>query len=351
MYNVLLIDDEATVKRSLRKIIESKAAGFAVVGEAEDGEQGLRMIGELRPDMVITDIRMPVMDGLELAQALRGRGDGTELIIVSGYDHFQYAQQAMRYGVVDYLLKPLVAADVVAALHRTGDKVRRVRQHVLEINEWLIMHQRQIGQLAHAVWMLNGEKSIELLDELERRLPSSLRAADQSGSYLSPLLMTLHAQLAQLAQGQWEAVRSQAVWPEPVDRPRLERHVRDLIGIFGKMRNFGVHHLVRKAADYMEQHYFEENLSLPEIAAYVGMSPSHFSKSFKSEQGVSYTQYLTELRMKQAVRMLQDPAAKVYEVAQNVGYSDYSHFTKLFKKKYGFSPGQARSRQGRPEDQ
>ncbi|MDF2668025.1 MAG: two component transcriptional regulator, AraC family protein [Paenibacillus sp.] len=351
MYKVLLIDDEETVKRSLRKIIERKAAGFAVIGEAEDGKQGLQLIDELQPDLVITDIRMPVMDGLELAQALREQGDVTELIIVSGYDQFQYAQQALRLGVVDYLLKPLVAADVVAALNRTGDKVRRVRKDVLEINEWLIAQQKQISQLAHAVWMLHEERSIELLDELESSLPPCLGALGQSSSYFSPLLMTLHSQLAHLAESQWEPVRAEAALPEHANWARLEHHVRELIGKFRKIRNFGVHYLVMKAADYMEKRYSEESLSLPEIAAYVGMSPSHFSKCFKSELGTSYTQYLTELRMKQAVRMLQDPAAKVYEVAQSVGYSDYSHFTKLFKKKYGFSPGQVRGRQGRLEEQ
>ncbi|TNJ63727.1 response regulator [Paenibacillus hemerocallicola] len=350
MFNVLLIDDEETVKRSLRKIIESKAPGFAVIGEAEDGAQGLERIGELRPDLVITDIRMPVMDGLELAQALRARGDAIELLIVSGHDQFQYARQALRFGVVDYLLKPLVPADVVAALGRTGDKIRLARQEALDINGWLIAQRSRIGHLAHAVWMLQEERSFGLLAELERDVPSPRGAENRTRPYMTALMMSLHAELARLAEGQWEPVQARAPLPGQADRTDWQGHVRELIDAFRSSRNFGVHHLVMKAVAYIDDRYTEETLSLSEIAEHVGVSPSHFSKCFKAELGVSYTDYLTELRMERAVRLLRDPSAKVYEVAQQVGYGDYSHFTKLFKKKYGFSPGQTRGLAGRSEE-
>lgn len=350
MFNVLLIDDEEAVKRSLRKIIESKAPGFAVIGEAEDGAQGLERIDELRPELVITDIRMPVMDGLELAQALRARGDATELLIVSGHDQFQYARQALRFGVVDYLLKPLVPADVVAALHRTGDKIRLARQQALDINGWLIAQRSRIGDLAHAVWMLQEERSFGLLAELERDVPALPGAENMTRPYMTALMMSLHAELARLAEGQWESVQAQAPLPVQAERADWRGHMRELIDAFRGSRNFGVHHLVMKAAAYIDNRYMEETLSLAEIAEYVGVSPSHFSKCFKAELGVSYTDYLTELRMERAVRLLRNPAAKVYEVAQQVGYGDYSHFAKLFKKKYGFSPGQTRGLTGRTEE-
>lgn len=117
MIKVLLIDDEPFVTKALRVLIDWEKYGFTICGEAGDGENGLKIIEELKPDLVITDIRMPKMDGLELikycSKNLKRR---TKFIILSGYGDFKYAQQAMKYGVKDYLLKPIDEDELIEML-------------------------------------------------------------------------------------------------------------------------------------------------------------------------------------------------------------------------------------------
>ena len=106
-YKYLVAEDESLIRRNLVKKIESLNLPLTLVGEASNGKDAIGLIGEHFPDLVITDIRMPQTDGLELAQYLQKNHPGTRTIILSGYSDFSYAQSALRYGVMDYLLKPV----------------------------------------------------------------------------------------------------------------------------------------------------------------------------------------------------------------------------------------------------
>ena len=106
MYKVILVEDEKTVRDSIRKCVDWSTYGFLFIGEAANGEQALEIIRETGCEIVITDIRMPFMDGIELSRILRTLYPSVKIIILSGYMEFQYAQEAIRYGVSEYLLKP-----------------------------------------------------------------------------------------------------------------------------------------------------------------------------------------------------------------------------------------------------
>jgi two-component system, response regulator YesN len=114
---VLIADDAPAAKRSLRRIIGG-LPGFRLAGEASDGREALTLALELRPQVLITDIRMPYLDGLSLAAELRRRGSEVDVVIVTGYADFEYARTAMRHQVTEYLLKPIVPEEVSRVLHR-----------------------------------------------------------------------------------------------------------------------------------------------------------------------------------------------------------------------------------------
>ena len=109
MYKIFLADDEIWVIMGLKKLIEKVGAPFQVVGEASNGVMALEEIEKKKPDVLITDIRMPGMDGLELMKEIRKKKLDTKVVLVSGYAEFDYAQKAIRMGAVDYLLKPVEA--------------------------------------------------------------------------------------------------------------------------------------------------------------------------------------------------------------------------------------------------
>jgi two-component system response regulator YesN len=123
MYKVVVVDDEQWVVESLKTSIPWEEAGFEVVATASDGEQALSEIERYKPDVVFTDIRMPIMSGLDLIRQARRRGISSEFVIVSGYAEFAYAQKALRYGITDYCLKPLEINEVVEVLRRVSERL------------------------------------------------------------------------------------------------------------------------------------------------------------------------------------------------------------------------------------
>lgn len=138
MFRVLLVDDETFFRQGLKELIDWESCGFVIFAEADNGEDALAMTLEYKPDVVITDISMPVMDGLELIrQATKIHDTTAKFIIISGYDEFNYAQQAIRYGVCDFLLKPIDEA----VLEETLLTLRQTLEQQVEVRE------RERGQL------------------------------------------------------------------------------------------------------------------------------------------------------------------------------------------------------------
>jgi two-component system response regulator YesN len=122
---VILVEDEPSALRYLRSTLELRCAGCEVVATAENGTEGLKRVRQLRPDLVITDIRMAGMDGIQLAERLRREFPEIYSVIVSGYQDFNYARGALHSGVADYLLKPVRAAELKAVIEKIGARVRQ----------------------------------------------------------------------------------------------------------------------------------------------------------------------------------------------------------------------------------
>lgn len=107
MYNVMLVDDEEEIRLAIEKKINWEELGFKVVGTAENGYEALDMALERRPDVVMTDINMPFMNGLEFSKQLKAELPTTKFVILTGYDEFEYAKEAIELAVVEYVLKPV----------------------------------------------------------------------------------------------------------------------------------------------------------------------------------------------------------------------------------------------------
>ncbi len=127
MYKVFLVDDEIVVREGIRNNFPWEEGGFVLCGEAPDGEIALPMIQDLKPDILITDIQMPFMDGLKLSREISKSLPWVQIVILSGYDEFSYAQEAISLGVKEYLLKPVSAQELGSALHVVAEKIRADR--------------------------------------------------------------------------------------------------------------------------------------------------------------------------------------------------------------------------------
>lgn len=118
LYRIILVDDEEEVRKSIIHKIDWNAVGFQVVGDAENGEDALEKIELLEPDVVLTDIRMPYMDGLTLSEKIRQKYPSMKIVIFSGYDDFEYAQRAIKLNVTEYILKPVNVEELTAILKK-----------------------------------------------------------------------------------------------------------------------------------------------------------------------------------------------------------------------------------------
>ena len=122
-YKVFLVEDEVVVRESIRDNVPWARTEFLLAGEASDGEMALPLIQDIKPDILITDIKMPFMDGLELARIVRRNLPWIKIIIISGYDEFAFARQAISIAVTDYMLKPLSSADLLETLGRVARQI------------------------------------------------------------------------------------------------------------------------------------------------------------------------------------------------------------------------------------
>ena len=124
MLKVLIVEDEEMIRKGIVLTVDWAALDCVVVGEAANGVQGLEAARRLEPSLIITDLKMPQMDGIEMLKALRAEGCKAYVIILTAYDHFSYAQSALRLGAVDYLLKPFHDGDLENAITRLQQRMQ-----------------------------------------------------------------------------------------------------------------------------------------------------------------------------------------------------------------------------------
>jgi len=169
-YKTLLVEDEQWVRKSLAKKIADAELGFAVSGEATNGQAALQLMEDISPDLLVTDIRMPVMDGLELIRNVSFSRPGTKVIIISGFSDFEYAQQAIKYRVADFLLKPVSTRDMAAALQSVRIQLDAERRSEAGFAPpALLSDQEEIAHVVETYIRENFRKDISL-GEISREL-------------------------------------------------------------------------------------------------------------------------------------------------------------------------------------
>ena len=139
-YKVVLVDDEVEVIDAIEQRIHWDILGFEVVGSATNGVKALELVEKQQPDVVITDIKMPYMDGLELARRLNKEYQNIHIIIFTGFDEFEYAKEAVHLEVEEYMLKPINALELTECMKRlkkTLDKEREERLNVTKLENYL----------------------------------------------------------------------------------------------------------------------------------------------------------------------------------------------------------------------
>lgn len=278
MYKLLIADDEKIECTTLERMIAARFAQVALLGSVHDGVSLARRIEEEAPDIVIADINMPGMSGLEAVERMHERHRDMQVIINTAYSDFAFARRALRCGACDYVLKPCnkeaILHAVEAACQRVGE-LRAMRSGLAE---------RQLADIAR---------------------------------------------ILKLAQP--EAARAQK--PSPAQTVTLEGLHVDT----EKVKNAHIH----RAMDYIRSNYMND-ISLDDVAGACGISPFYMSRMFKQTLDLNFVTLLTNVRLEQAVRLLGQGLYSNSEIARAVGYSSPSYFHKVFRRRTGMTLGDYR---------
>ncbi|MDO4343379.1 MAG: response regulator [Eubacteriales bacterium] len=167
MLKVFLVEDEIVIRNGIKNSIPWESEGFEFVGEASDGELAYPLIKKERPDILITDIKMPFMDGLELSRIVKKELPQIKILILSGYSDFEYAKEAINIGVTQYLLKPISSIKLLEALHEVGGMIEKEREY----DRMLERYQKEAEENVHLeqkkLWndlIANRISTVELLE-------------------------------------------------------------------------------------------------------------------------------------------------------------------------------------------
>ena len=165
LYRIMLVDDEEEVRKAMIRNMDWEKLGFRVVGDAENGQDALEKLEQLEPDVVMTDIRMPYMDGLTLTAEIRKKYPSIKILIFSGFDDFEYAQQAIKLNVTEYILKPVNSrelADILNKIRLNLDEEIEQRRNINRLQEsylaslpilrYLFLTDQVRGSQAFRIW-------------------------------------------------------------------------------------------------------------------------------------------------------------------------------------------------------
>ena len=530
MYSVFLVEDEIVIRDGLKASFPWEQYGFAYVGDAADGEVALPLIRQTKPDVIITDIRMPFMDGISLSKMIKKELPNTRIIIISGFDDFSYAQEAISIGVDNYLLKPItkdklgdVMNDAKTKLDKENERDQYLEQfkaesqeyeqfarvrffnqlvsgtmsvsevyekseelgisldtthynlvlldftpmtgtlsapvyskHMARLSEQLMQYLKCCPEYivfhwnmdTYAIIVKGDETTIDthtknLIDNIERRclvyddeihwylaqsgvitrLSEFAKARQQANKILSCRFMnpeghifteqdveamgsfgedsanTIDQRLVMLFlenaeeseindfldnimnQQTRNALNSSIFCkyfamtmymcvcdylkklgknPDNVldtnIRKNLEKVSSDsIVSLVSEMFSLAISQRkdlvgnqsksqLSAAIKYVNEHYCDSSLNLNEVAKEVNISPSYLSAMFSRENKTTFVEYITSKRMEQAKEMLLNTKEKAQTIAEKVGYKDPHYFSYIFKKTYGLSPKEYRTK-------
>ena len=317
MVKIFLVEDEKFVREGIKNEIDWKSYGFDFVGEAADGELALPLIEMSRPDILITDIKMPFMDGLELGRIVKEKFPETVIIFLSGYDDFDYAQKAIHIGASEYLLKPISKEKLLSVLKKIKTVIISKSNNTVEN---IKIEDIEIDIKKFDTSGFNKGKLKEFV--------ISGNSLDIE-SFVDVYMNTLGSQLKSLIFRQYIIMDAFIELNNIFDNNVTEKEI-----FAGKNYSF----LLNKAKDFVEKNYMNCDISLNNVAEYIGLSPTYFSTIFKQELGINFIDYLTKTRINEAKILLRSTDKRISDIAMEVGYRDQHYFSSSFKKYQGDTP-------------
>lgn len=328
MIRLLLADDERIIREGIARMIPCRELGIEITASCANALSALDSMTDALPDILLTDIKMPGMDGLALIERALTLKPDLQCVILSGFEEFDFARKAMGLGVKEYLLKPCDPKDLREVLARICQAIRERRAR--EENAFSARQRRVRETAARMEEMLEGE-------ELQpSAVEAALTAAEDASIFREALIYMVSRR--ETALGEWGLQQISGMYEqgEAALAARALECLRRLQAIVRGEETF-----VEKMKGYMRAHYSEPGLSLQYLAdQVVHMNADYIGKEFARAEGLKVSGYLTQVRMERAKKLLlaqKEPL--IYAIAEQVGLGhNPQYFSQLFRKYTGMTP-------------
>lgn len=369
-WRLLIAEDEKYLREKVTQNIDWAAYGYEVF-VASDGEEALEIVRQEQINILVTDIRMPGMDGIELTERVKAINEELKVIVISGHAEFELAQASIRLGVEDYLLKPFRSERLLEVVEKTRRKLE-IRQAQLAQEEkresvarqllekqvshvfgWLANPNFFLSQSAHATRHRLSEvlrtgtpkdlqQEIELfhsaLDHygenvyilLNDIVVTTLTTVKELGFELEEVISIMSRHLPSTSLGELDDLKN---W--------VESFLLDINQLIKSRLEGDSEQLINTVKKYVDANY-RLGVTLHSMAEELNMSPSQLSKLFSGYMGVNFSDYVNGLKEQKAKELLKSTDQRVYEVADYLGFSDAYYFSSWFRRTVGCSPTEYR---------
>lgn len=382
--NILVVDDESVIRNGIERTIRNHFPEYCVF-LAANPEEAVRLLKNESIDLVLTDVLMPGMTGLELMEISRKNHAHVKWVVISAYSEFSYAQEAVRLGAKDYLLKP-IGKDILV------DKIGKIGEEISKENEWskethlLKDNLRFLREAVFSRWAsgldlgsidmksftenhphfhilmvrMESDRHVKLehfivenvLAELIDSVGKGYVASIDANSLLGLVTLNEENGLHQLVEQLRSHLKRYVKVPFQVLATELIRDISKVPAEVQSMRKSaasqvydhyasGGDQAIEVALQYIKTHYATE-LGLERVATIVYLNPVYFSQLFKQKTGQGFKEYVTHLRLERAMELLRDSELKISDISERVGYPDVRHFSQIFRKKNGNTPSEYR---------
>ncbi len=376
---ILIADDEKLVRFSVRSILEEIwesgiAGGSLTLEEASSGSELVTCVGSFRPHLVFADIRMPGISGLEAIEKCVSAHPCIKWIVLSGYSEFEYARKAITLKVLDYLLKPVGPDEVRISLGKAIAELKEdriVRNSIFEKKMLSLTSNLSSpefdpyfsDQMFFSGFLIEFNSRMEEDDlRLRRKAVHDFTSRwsngfqDFFGAFISlddgrSAIVLRDSQKRNVIDPEMKYLSDNypglSCFPSGI-HSKVEDLLSELIGISEQFdseataeteeyTNIDHSVLAHRATEFAEAR-FSESIGVAQAADYLGVTPNYLSTVFKRDRRVSFTNFITGLRMDKATILLARPGTTVKEAACNLGYQSSRHFARIFREHHGCSP-------------
>jgi two-component system, response regulator YesN len=373
---LMIADDQMSLHTFLDKMMDWPSLGITDVMHVFNGEEAANLAAAYKPDLLLIDIRMPVLDGLGALKLLQLLGKKPKSVILSAYNEFEYARDALRLHVSQYLLKPVdtrllenVIKELVQEIRsetqlRITSCLEKAELRIPLSNTELIMLEdcfRIMGIVQYALWTFISNMPGSLLDMrvwmsctgMEGQLVIFESAQSNGKKFFCMGMKEAYTQedlreLSVLMLKKWkesEPDRTIAIGFSGIETAvdKLSQTITDSEeAAHYQSGTSKLEHIVRKIKEHVES-CLNEDLSLQAVAERFQIDKYQISRVFKQEFNINYWAFVTKIRMEKAAHFLKQTSWKNNSIAERIGFLDESHFSRAFKKYYGVTPKDYRS--------